>query len=84
MILTALYELERDDDIFELEITYQESDGCLDILDVTYGGDSFDTTTSEDEAIYTYLECNLSEALEEAAADEADYRRDLYREARDV
>ena len=70
------YELERGEETWMVEVTYEVEDGDLQIEDVRYDGRSVETTADEDTAIRDYACERVSEDIDDAEASYGDYRYD--------
>lgn len=86
MQLFTTYILFRGDEEIELDITYNydrgwaDDPGSLQIDDVTLAGVPFDLSESETDELLRYLDDNLMDELADRAADEADYRYNMWKE----
>lgn len=89
MIFTFDYTITRDDDEFDIEVTYDGAvhrgyglpdDYDIDIISVTRDGEPFEGTAQEEGAIVQACVDRLEDDLADAADDEADYRYDMMRE----
>lgn len=74
------YELEREDDLLEVEVTYKYDDGDVYIDAVEYKGKDLPTTKAEDDRLLNEAKERLSEDLQDAEADYGDYLYDSRRD----
>lgn len=74
------YELERGEDILEVEVIYEVEDGDLWIDDVRFEGRSIETTPEEDKLLLELARERASEDMIDAEAAYGDYRYEMSRE----
>lgn len=77
------YELERDDDVIEVEVTYCVDDDDLYLASVRHDGREIVTTPDEDNELLAYACEQVSEDMESAEADYGDYLYDMRRSDED-
>lgn len=82
MQVTFDYDLYRDDDLYELSVTYiaQPRDEYLDIHSITHQGENIELSGAEEAQVLNACWERLNSDLQEYRDAEADYR---YEEARD-
>jgi hypothetical protein len=74
------YELERDEDILVVEVTYKYDGGDVYIDAVEHNGKELLTTRAEDDQLLNEAKERLSEDLQDAEADYGDYVYDSRRD----
>lgn len=74
------YELERDEDILEVEVTYKYDDGDVYIDAVEHNGKELPTTKAEDDRLLNEAKERLDEDIQSAEADYGDYVYDSRRD----
>ena len=77
------YELERNGEYIEVEVTYALDGDDLSLESVLHEGKEIDTTEDEDRAMLNYASERVHEDLIDAEADYGDYVNDLRAEWED-
>lgn len=75
------FELEREEDILEVEVAYTYDDGDVYVEAVQHNGKELDTTKAEDDRLLTEAKERVDDDIEGAAADYGDYLYDSRRES---
>ena len=77
------YELERGEDILEIEVTYSIDEDDLSLESVRYNGRELETTGDEDREILAYASERVNDDMADAEASYGDYLYDMRRDMED-
>ena len=77
------YELERDGEYIEVEVTYAVDGDDLSLESVLHEGKEIDTSADEDKALLEYVSERVHEDMSDAEADYGDYVNDMRAEWED-
>jgi len=90
MIFSFTHGVSRDDDIFDIEVTYdgrfykgrygEDDEVDIDVMEITLDGEDFDVTPDEFDKIVKACADRIADDFEDHADDEADYRYGLMQE----
>lgn len=77
------YQLERGDDMIEVEVAYGVDDDEMFLAGVTYDGHSLLTTPDEDKELLAHASEQLTDDMDDEGASYADYQYETRRDRED-